>query len=483
MAVTLDAPISWIAAVDEDAQMLGGLQPNILKSHTREFFTILFLKFNVRDDGMSFLRELATDGINPALMKSAMDHLLEVETFKQEGTPGTPYVGVGISARGYDLLGVPKQRQPADVSFQKGMTHNETVAALGDPDVDTWDGHFRQEIHAAIMVGDQLAPPHNAALARIKQMIAERPTISLLGQQKGNGLRNKNGDGIEHFGYVDGRSQPLFLIEDIESETLNSDGTTNWNPRFGLSRVIVPDPCAPDSSIHFGSYFVFRKLEQDVKAFKKKEAELARALDLSAVDAERAGAMLVGRFEDGTPLTTQSAEGNHNPVPNDFTYNSDPDGGKCPYFAHIRKMNPRGSGGFEAEESERLHIMARRGQTYGVRTDDPNDGKVENKPSEGVGLLFMAFNSSIGEQFEFVQMNWANNGGFPSVPPGRLDPGPDLVIGHGARPQIDCPVHWGANFEEHASHRQVDAVAQTVTMRGGEYFFAPSLPFLRTLGD
>lgn len=36
--------------------------------------------------------------------------------------------------------------------------------------------------------------------------------------------------------------------------------------------------------------------------------------------------MLVGRFEDGTPLTTQFADGNHHPVPNDFNYDSDPNG-------------------------------------------------------------------------------------------------------------------------------------------------------------
>ncbi|RYI87578.1 MAG: hypothetical protein EON47_22225, partial [Acetobacteraceae bacterium] len=31
-------------------------------------------------------------------------------------------------------------------------------------------------------------------------------------------------EGVEHFGYVDGRSQPLFLAEDVEAETHGTDG-------------------------------------------------------------------------------------------------------------------------------------------------------------------------------------------------------------------------------------------------------------------
>lgn len=62
--------------------------------------------------------------------------------------------------------------------------------------------------------------------------------------------------------------------------------------------------------------------------------------------------------------------------------------------------------------------MARRGQTYGVRTDNPNDGRIDNKPDKNVGLLFMAFNSDIGKQFEVTQKNWANNPGLPASLPG-----------------------------------------------------------------
>jgi Dyp-type peroxidase family len=474
MPVTLDRPFSWQTAGLDDRRMLDGLQPNILKAHVREFLTVLFLRFDQAAAGRTFLRAL-TQGAKP-LLKSARTHLEEVQAFDTLKRKGSTYVGVGLTAAGYGVLGVPAARQPANTRFRAGMK----AAQLGDPDPSLWDPAYRGAIHAVVLVGDQDKAPHDAALARVLALI--RPGVVELGREVGRGRRNANGDGIEHFGYVDGRSQPLFLTEDVTDEQLHKDGSTNWNPAFGPGRAIVPDPAAPDPAHDFGSYFVFRKLEQNVKAFKQEELKLAARLGLTGDDAERAGAMLVGRFEDGTPLAIQSADGSHHPVQNDFTYDSDPTGGKCPHFAHIRKMNPRGSGGFEPPPAERLHIMARRGQTYGSRTDNPNDGQIVNKPSKDVGLLFMAFNAVIEEQFEFVQRTWANNAGFPALPPGRtIPPGPDPVIGQAVRGPIDLPKKWAADFANTDQHKKTTPVPQTVTMKGGEYFFMPSLAFLKAL--
>jgi hypothetical protein len=132
-------------------------------------------------------------------------------------------------------------------------------------------------------------------------------------------------------------------------------------------------------------------------------------------------------------------------------------------------------------------LMARRGQTYGDRADVPFDGSVppSRRPAGGVGLLFMAFNSQIHfdfvagnflkAQFDFMQAVWANAPQFPVVQP---DPGLDPVIGQGSRPQQVYPRKWG---ELPDPAQPVDAVPQAVRMRGGEYFFMPSLAFLRNL--
>jgi hypothetical protein len=47
---------------------------------------------------------------------------------------------------------------------------------------------------------------------------------------------------------------------------------------------------------------------------------------------------------------------------------------------------------------------------------------------------------------------------------------------HGQRPPITAAVTWGG-----ANVTTTDAIAEAVDMRGGEYFFMPSLAFLRSL--
>ena len=76
-----------------------------------------------------------------------------------------------------------------------------------------------------------------------------------------------------------------------------------------LREVLVADPGAARPGESFGSFLVYRKLEQNVRAFKKQEARIAGKLGLKGEDAERAGALLVGRFEDGTPVGSSRRTG------------------------------------------------------------------------------------------------------------------------------------------------------------------------------
>jgi deferrochelatase/peroxidase EfeB len=201
--------------------------------------------------------------------------------------------------------------------------------------------------------------------------------VKVLGIEKGLAMRNANGDGIEHFGYVDGRSQPLLLQEDIKAEKETTDGISIWDPTFPLKQVLVPCPGGASAN-SFGSYFVFRKLEQNVKDFKAKEDKIAE--DLGLENKELAGAMIVGRFEDGTPVVLQKNDGMHNPVPNNFDYRDDALAMKCPFHSHIRKTNPRSEsvGTFANNlEEERSHIMARRGITYGERKELVDKDKLD----------------------------------------------------------------------------------------------------------
>ncbi|MFI7111728.1 Dyp-type peroxidase [Nonomuraea sp. NPDC050227] len=456
MAVDLNnaQPLAWDSAkLDADTkEMLDNLQPNILRAHVREHLSVLFVRFNDVAAGKAFLRHIAV-----TKMKSARRHLEEVREFGANGRRGTPYVGIGISKAGYRDLGhsVEDVRRFGDKAFRDGMKRRG--AELDDPPVTEWEPAYQREIHAVILIGD-------ARQDRVEELreeiLGELPASArLLGEETGHGMRNPAGDGIEHFGYVDGRSQPLFVRDEVDKEPKE-----HWDPAFPLSNILVADPFAPHPERHFGSYLVFRKLEQNVRAFKEIEQDLADALGLLGADRDRAGAMLVGRFKDGTPVTLKQKPGG-GPVANDFTFDDDP-GSKCPFSGHIRKTNPRSFG--------REVLMARRGQTYGDRTDDPwDDSPPGTRPSGEVGLLFMAFNSSLLAQFEFTQQSWANNEDFQNPATGH-----DPLIGQGARDvKVSWPKVWG-RAEPSAPQAQV---AQTITMKGGEYFFAPSLAYLRNL--
>ncbi|MFD5494159.1 Dyp-type peroxidase [Streptomyces sp. NPDC001812] len=456
-------PLSWKNATGDNETMLQNLQPNILKGHVRDRLHILLLQFAEGPEGTAAARAFLA-GLVP-LMKSAKTALEEVDAFNQHGTQGTPYVGVGLTNAGYGRLGLTGA-VPSDQVFQRGMRHPDSLSNLSDPDPVQWEPGYQQTIHAVVLVGDADSSPAGARLAEVEALLTD--SITVLARETGQTLHDAAGRAIEHFGYVDGRSLPLFLAEDLQAERDTMDGTSVWDPFLPLGRVLVADTAAPDPTTDFGSYFVLRKLEQNVRAFKAAEEELADALKLDNNDRERAGAMLVGRFRDGTPLTLQAEAGADKPVMNDFTYASDHAAHKCPFQAHIRKTNPRGSGGFEPPEGERLHLLARRGQTYGERAEG-------DLPESGVGLLFMAFNSELGQQFEFVQRLWANNAGFPqhgTAPQPGLDP----VIGQGSRLPQTWPQAWGDDESQ-----EVPAPEQAVTMKGGEYFFMPSLPFLRSL--
>jgi Dyp-type peroxidase family len=264
--------------------------------------------------------------------------------------------------------------------------------------------------------------------------------------------------GVEHFGYADGISQPLFFQKDLERGKQQS--VTEWDPSAGPSLVLVQDPHGGEYD--FGSYLVFRKLEQNVWGFFQEIEKLAEELGLAPT---LAGAFAIGRFQDSTPVVLHGTDGRPDDHLSNFSFSSDPEGRKCPYHAHIRKLNPR-----DDVASSRDRRIARRGITYGERAPDLRD-----QPTHGVGLLFMCYQRDIKRQFEFLQSRWANNANFL-----RENTGVDPMLGHmSVRKPVPqkWPPSWGA---PRAAHQPVN-FGNFVTLRGGEYFFAPSITFLKNL--
>jgi deferrochelatase/peroxidase EfeB len=160
-----------------------------------------------------------------------------------------------------------------------------------------------------------------------------------------------------------------------------------------------------------------------------------------------------------------------------------------------RSFNPNGP--FARSEEEELgHRIARRGITYGGPLSAA-DG-LDDLPEKGVGLLFMCYQSDIWEQFEFIQRFWCNNPNF--LEPGQSNnsnpnyekTGLDAVIGQKQGEQFDPvigeapkpPQNWPQEWDKPTIQPPVqpeNQFGQFVTLKGGEYFFSPSITFLRNL--
>ncbi len=459
----LEAPLGTGDLRGKYRAALEDLQGNVLKSHGRDHVALVFVKL---DSTQIKAARSWLAGPLKGRLTSAAEQLDQIVEARLTGRRGGAFWAVLISAPGYRVLG--RNLEGFEKAFQEGMAERE----LGDPIREKWEDAYRVQCHAMILIADESRANVYFLARALEAEVSEFAKVIHI--EFGGQLRNGDGDGIEHFGYVDGRSQPIMIEEDLRSE---SDGIFVWNPSAGPSLVLVRDPFGDEGAS--GSYFVFRKLEQDVSGFKDHELALANALGLTdEEEREIAGALVVGRFEDGTPIALSnhptisvSVGRRGGVVPNNFDYRADAQGFKCPLHAHIRKMNSRGSGVLDAEE-QKSRRMARRGITYGKREVGPS-GELVDRPKGGVGLLFMSYQSSIEGQFEFIQKNWANASDKPEGGSG-IDP----LIGQTNGENLSrWPKRWGRAECGSVSFQ----FERFVTLKGGEYFFAPSISSLGKL--
>lgn len=458
--------------------LLQDLQGNIIKGHGRENAVHLFLKFKdgQQDKVKEFLGQFTRSYVTSALAQA-----YEAKKFREKKTKGSVFTNVFLTVFGYDYLGL----MGGDLPFQEdyflgGMQDINTQTAFVDPTIDQWDAGFQNMIHGLILMADdnvdELSNKVYIVREEVKKIaeVVQEEKGFVLRQAEGNGEKGKvaeaNGEKrkvIEHFGFRDGVSQPLFTKRDIEKERKDDDTNfSNWDPRAPLSLVLLKDPFGKTEE-SYGSYLVYRKLEQDVPGWDEDVKNLAENLNVSEL---LAGAYTMGRFQDGTPLTLEGEQSSNDT--NNFNYQKDQTGSKCPFHAHIRKTNPRGdTGNLIATKiplkEEKMHRIARRAISYGEREHDKTQ-------KTGSGLLFLCFQSNITNQFAFMQRRWANQQGF--VEPGT---GSDPVIGQvGAfKESYNWPTSWGSTERKQADF------SKWVKFKGGEFFFTPSLSFLESLNE
>jgi Dyp-type peroxidase family len=284
----------------------------------------------------------------------------------------------------------------------------------------------------------------------------------------------------EHFGYTDGFGNPDFLGVERDTQPgqgkLMTDGT--WTPLatgellLGYADEAGELPVAPIPHLlaSNGTFMVYRKLHQNVATFRQYLDEKGK---LYAGGKEKLAAKLIGRWRDGTPAELSPDAPNQAIVKDkqknvDFTFGSDLTGSRCPIGAHVRRTNPRDAFGFNGRLINRRRIT-RRGLPYGPYV--PEDQPVQDDGEHGI--IFMALNASLFRQFEFVQQQWVQYGN-----DARLGNDKDMLLGnHTGR---DKYVIQGTEDPKNPPFI-CGNLPNFVELRGGDYFFLPSMTALRLI--
>jgi Dyp-type peroxidase family len=435
----------------------------------------LFLKFSDPGSAKQWLR-----GIRP-------------EVPNAEAEPTEQAVHVAFTHSGLTKLGLGDHAVSLfSVPFREGMCRRP---GLGDNDVSDperwcWGGP-KNEVDAIVLLyaGD----PHGLQAARtlITQGAATPAVVyEVDGWVSGNSaLRLK-----EHFGFTDGIGQP-HVAGFGPQQGAGSDAVSNTVAagEFLLgygNQLMAISPAGPRvvessgkrfSLGHNGSYLVVRQLRQYVYGFWSFLDQEGPRKDL-----EHRGAQLVGRWLNGAPLV-KTQDPNDVNLANDDTFTFRDSSGKpipsCPLGAHIRRANPRDSldgVGSQSVAVANQHRLLRRGRPYGpalAPSMSPDEYLKCGKEDEVErGLLFLAFNADIERQFEFVQSVWINGRNFVPSHAGEIDP----VVGSQA---VTGGIFTVAASPVRQRFGAVNPIPRFSTVRGGAYFFMPSLRALRYLAS
>ena len=369
---------------------------------------------------------------------------------------------VALAYPALEVLGLPAESLasfPED--FRQGMAAR-AADAIGDVGEDLpkhWERSppfASREVHAMLSIWAGDCQELDKQVEVLGGLAATRD-VEPVGSQYAAAFDGDKVD-TEHFGFRDGISQPVLVGSGLEVDaaaqrTRVAPGEFLLGHSDELGNTPMPWPEALGRN---GTYAVYRKLHQDVHAFRRFLRERG--------DEDLLAAKLMGRWRSGAPLALAVASDDPDLAAdpqrnNGFDYTDDPLGYKCPRGAHIRRAHAR-----DGSVTSRRRLLIRRGLPYGPPA-------TEGAPEENTdrGLVGVFLNASIERQYEFVQRQWLNWPRFDG-----LDNDPDPITGPG-----------GADFtwQRRPFPRKYTALPRFVTVRGGEYFFMPSITAMHFLSD
>jgi deferrochelatase/peroxidase EfeB len=431
---------------------------------------------------------------------------------------------LAFTVQGLRILGLQETAiESFSDEFITGISGDESRSRrLGDIDANSpehwaWGGKAEQAPHLLLLlyalpgaIDNWQKKVMGKSFSKAFQILSTLPTLDI--------------GPIEPFGFADGISQPVIDWDSKQStDSHDRPGFSNFmavgevvlgypneyqqynarplmDPKKDKTAEVLANAEDKPDLKDFGrngSYLVLRQLSQDVPGFWKF---VDRAAGSIPEKREQLAAAMVGRNRDGKPLVSEIAE----VIPgipiedrlNHFNYDEDAGGNQCPIGAHVRRTNPRkgdmppgdntlisrlkrllGFGLTRPDQdlvaSSRFHRLLRRGRTYGPILT-PEEALKPELPDAERGLQFICLVANIMRQFEFVQNAWVINSKFSGVQQER-----DPLLGH-RQPLINDEKTDQFNRPDPAGPvLKICPLPQFITVRGGGYFFMPSLRALK----
>lgn len=486
------------------------IQGNIIKAYGRYSFPTaryLFMKVHDGDRGRNFVSALSKQITTSVTWGDGPGQVP-----KPKATLNAAFTYSGLVALGLpeaSLKGFPSE-------FVMGMRKRKDILGdTGSSAPEYWDPIWHEEqVHIFISINGQLPECIEERYQwLVKQVEESNGGVSILTGHRGdNGVDNlpyqdaviviENGQPTskEHFGYTDGISDPVFEgLPDVPGRVIGRGKQTDkgWEPlatgefilgHLDEAREYPPAP-QPSSLSRNGTFMVYRKLHENVGSFN---AYLDQEGAKYPGGREELAAKFVGRWRDnGAPLTeapdtaskakwderfAKASDAEKDKMLSGYTFDNDTEGVKCPFSAHVRRINPRASlqtnpGAFNTPGalSNRRRIL-RRGLPYGSVKDPTRD-------DGNHGIIFMTVSADIGRQFEFIQQQWINYGNDFKAGNDK-----EIILGNHDKEYPSRAVLPVAADSDQAPYFLTN-IPRLVETRGGDYFFIPSMTALRMIAD
>jgi Dyp-type peroxidase family len=376
------------------------------------------------------------------------------------------WLGISLTFEGLRALGVPQASLDSfPIEFRQGMAARAAILHdFGGNAPVKWEYPFgTPDVHVALAIYAQNDQDLQQILDLARRSHHDLSHVSVVYRMEFGELP----EGRNPFGFKDGLHNPY-----IEGSAPAGQAGNEAPIKPGEFVLGYPDERGETAEIpvplelrHNGTFVAIRKFHMDVAGFRR----YLRAQASSPEEEELIAAKMVGRWRSGAPLVLApdrddpqlGSDPNRN---NEFSYADDMKGLKCPFSAHIRRVNPR-----DALKNDivavNLHHFLRRGTNYGSPLPA---GVLEDDGAERGGV-FLLIGAHLQQQFEFVQSQWATDGNFISHGTEQ-----DPLIGNNEGEGI-------FTIPARPVRRRLHGLPRFVTVRGGEYCFMPGLRALRWL--